>query len=95
MGPAAVVSGCSKSAKKNPRLGFILHGPQDELERLVARRKNLLGRCVIRDAAGVVTMDDKPSHVVRNGKGTSMCRPLKRSAPATLTSPSVAEIPAR
>ncbi|MBY5932374.1 phosphate acyltransferase PlsX [Tateyamaria omphalii] len=72
LGPAAVVSGCSTSASKNPKLGFILHGPRDELERLVAKRKNLAKRCIIRDAQGVVTMDDKPSHVVRNGKGTSM-----------------------
>ncbi|WP_420010538.1 phosphate acyltransferase PlsX [Tateyamaria sp.] len=71
-GPASVVSGCSISAKKNPKLGFILHGPKDELERLVARRKNLINRVEIRDAADVVTMQDKPSHVVRNGKGTSM-----------------------
>ncbi|MEO9682496.1 MAG: phosphate acyltransferase PlsX [Tateyamaria sp.] len=71
-GPAVVVSGCSIAAKINPDLGFILHGPRDELEKLVARRKPLRGRCEIRDASGVVTMDDKPSHVVRNGKGTSM-----------------------
>jgi glycerol-3-phosphate acyltransferase PlsX len=71
-GPAAVVSGCSKSAKKNPDIGFILHGPAEELELLVARRKPLLGRCEIRDAQGVVSMEDKPSHVVRNGKDTSM-----------------------
>lgn len=71
-GPAAVVAGCAKSAQKNPDIGFILHGPFDELEQLVARRKPLIGRCEIRDASGVVTMEDKPSHVVRNGKGTSM-----------------------
>ena len=71
-GPAAVVAGCAISAKKNRDLGFILHGPADELERLVARRKQLHGRCVIRDARGVVTMEDKPSQVVRSGKDTSM-----------------------
>ncbi|MEL6449674.1 MAG: phosphate acyltransferase PlsX [Pseudomonadota bacterium] len=71
-GPAVVVSGCSKSAKKNPRLGFILHGPADELTRLIERRKHLRGRCLVRDASEVVSMDDKPSQVVRHGKGTSM-----------------------
>ncbi|WP_299280628.1 phosphate acyltransferase PlsX [uncultured Tateyamaria sp.] len=71
-GPAVVVSGCATSAQINPKLGFILHGPKDELERLVARRKGLADRCEIRDAADVVTMEDKPSHVVRNGKDTSM-----------------------
>jgi phosphate acyltransferase len=71
-GPATVVAGCSISAKESSKIGFILHGPADELERLVARRKNLQDRCVIRDARDVVTMEDKPSQVVRNGKDTSM-----------------------
>jgi len=71
-GPATVVAGCARSAAENPGIGFILHGPEQELSRLVARRKKLIGRCEIRDAAGVVTMDAKPSYVMRNGKGTSM-----------------------
>ncbi len=71
-GPAAVIAGCARSATENPDIGFILHGPEDELARLVAKRKVLEGRCEIRDATGVVTMDAKPSHVMRNGKGTSM-----------------------
>ncbi|MEO1779256.1 MAG: phosphate acyltransferase PlsX [Pseudomonadota bacterium] len=86
MGPAVVVSGCAKSARKNPRLGFILHGPADELTKLVARRKHLAGRVTIRDAGGVVTMDDKPSQVVRSGKGTSMWSAIDavRSGEATV-----------
>ncbi|WP_108837711.1 phosphate acyltransferase PlsX [Tateyamaria sp. Alg231-49] len=85
-GPAAVVAGCAISAKKNQDLGFILHGPKDELTRLVARRKGLAGRCEVRDATGVVTMEDKPSHVVRNGKGTSMwsCVEAVRNGEATV-----------
>ncbi|NRB04892.1 MAG: phosphate acyltransferase PlsX [Rhodobacteraceae bacterium] len=72
LGPAAVVNGCANSAKKNPRLGFVFHGPEATLKRLIERRKALIGRCVIRDAADVVSMDDKPSQVVRHAKGTSM-----------------------
>ncbi len=71
-GPAAVVAGISRSAKKNPDIGFILHGPKDELTRLVAKKKHLAGRCEIRNAVDVVTMEDKPSQVMRNGKATSM-----------------------
>jgi glycerol-3-phosphate acyltransferase PlsX len=71
-GPAAVVAGIDMSAAVNPDIAFILHGPKAELERLVAKRKHLGGRCEIRDAAGVVSMTDKPSHVMRNGKDTSM-----------------------
>ncbi|MEP2640221.1 phosphate acyltransferase PlsX [Roseobacter sp.] len=71
-GPATVVAGCDVSARKNPDIQFILHGPQAELTALVARRRALYGRVDIRDATGVVTMEDKPSHIVRNGKDTSM-----------------------
>ncbi len=71
-GPATVVAGIYKSARKNPEIHFILHGPADELEKLVARRRGLSERCEIRDAQGVVSMEDKPSHVMRHGKGTSM-----------------------
>lgn len=71
-GPSAVVAGLNKAVKKNPDIGFILHGPEDELKRLVNRRRNLRDRCEIRAADGVVRMEDKPSHVMRHGKGTSM-----------------------
>lgn len=85
-GPAAVVAGCADSAKQNPDLHFILHGPADELEKLVAKRKTLAGRYQIVDAAGVVSMQDKPSHVMRHGKDTSMWSALEsvRSGDATV-----------
>jgi len=71
LGPAAVVAGLSQSAKKNSEIRFILHGPQDQLVPLVAKR-GLAKRCEIRHADDVVSMEDKPSHVMRHGKGTSM-----------------------
>ena len=40
-GPATVVAGISRSAKKNPDIGFILHGPKDELEKLERRRGHI------------------------------------------------------
>lgn len=77
LGPATVVAGIARSAKKNRNIAFILHGPRAELERLVAKRKPLIGRCQIRDAEGVVRMEDKPSQVMRHGKGTSMWSALE------------------
>ena len=71
-GPAAVVAGCARFARKTDRIGFILHGPGDELERLVSRRRLLSGRCTVRHSDRTVTMDAKPSHVMRNGQNTSM-----------------------
>ncbi|MBV0911905.1 phosphate acyltransferase PlsX [Anianabacter salinae] len=70
-GPATVVAGLAHSARKNPDIAFILHGPEDVLSPLVRKRK-IEDRCVIRHADGVVTMDEKPSYVMRHGKGTSM-----------------------
>ncbi|MEL6170777.1 MAG: phosphate acyltransferase PlsX [Pseudomonadota bacterium] len=72
LGPSAVVAGISYSAKKNPQIGFILHGERAQLERLVSKRKTLVGRCEIREASDVVQMNDKPSQAYRNGKNTSM-----------------------
>ncbi|SMR72936.1 phosphate:acyl-[acyl carrier protein] acyltransferase [Aliiroseovarius halocynthiae] len=72
LGPAAVVAGLALSADKNPNIGFILHGNKPELEKLVARTKGLDEVCEIRHADEVVTMDAKPSYVMRNGQNTSM-----------------------
>ncbi|NVO23713.1 phosphate acyltransferase PlsX [Donghicola mangrovi] len=71
-GPSVVVDGLALSAQKNPDIRFIVHGPKAELEQLIARKRGLIGRCEVRDAAGVVSMEDKPSQVMRHGKGTSM-----------------------
>lgn len=71
-GPAAVVAGIARSAAKNPDIQFILHGPEPVLKKLVSRKRALEGRCDIRHAEDVVTMDAKPSHVMRHGKGSSM-----------------------
>ena len=70
-GPVSVVAGIERSAHKNPDIRFIVHGPGDQLEQLLARRK-VLHLCEVRDASGVVTMDAKPGHVMRHGKNTSM-----------------------
>lgn len=77
-GPVAVVAGIARAARKNPHFEFLLFGPEPELRKLV-RRRNRLGQkrklmdcCRIRHVEDVVSMQDKPSHVLRNGKGTSM-----------------------
>ncbi|MDO5530074.1 MAG: phosphate acyltransferase, partial [Paracoccus sp. (in: a-proteobacteria)] len=71
-GPATVIAGIARSAEKNPDIRFIVHGPEAELSRLIAKRRGLRERCVIRHAGDVVTMNDKPSQVIRNAQGTSM-----------------------
>lgn len=71
-GPAAVVAGLSLSAAAHPDVDFILHGNDTELTRLVEREAPLKGRVTVRHADRVVSMQDKPSHVMRHGDGTSM-----------------------
>lgn len=71
-GPVAVIGGLAEAAARNPDADFILHGPEDELNRLLAKRPEVAARCTIRHAAGVVTMEDKPGQVMRHGEGTSM-----------------------
>ena len=70
-GPAAVLAGIETSEAENRNAGFIVNGPASVLQPLIDRR-GLGDRCVVRDVSDVVTMDAKPSHVMRNGKGTSM-----------------------
>jgi glycerol-3-phosphate acyltransferase PlsX len=72
LGPEAVVSGMSRSAKANPDIRFLVHGPEEKLAKLIERKKALAGRCEIRDASGIVSMEDKPSQIVRHGQDTSM-----------------------
>ena len=71
LGPRAIVAGIKRSAEKNPNVGFLLHGPAEKLTPLIERR-GLGDRCEVRDVGDVVTMDAKPSQVMRHGKGTSM-----------------------
>jgi phosphate acyltransferase len=76
-GPAAVVAGLELSAQKNAEIGFLLHGDSATLEPLVAKAPVLFGRCAIRHASGVVRMEDKPSHVVRHARDSSMWSALE------------------
>ncbi len=71
-GPAAVVAGLVHAASKNADVQFLLHGPEADLRRLIDKRRGLSERCVIRHADRTVTMNDKPSQVMRHGEGTSM-----------------------
>ncbi len=71
-GPAAVVAGLALSADKNPDIGFLLHGDKPTLEKLLDSTPELAGCVEIRHTDEVVTMDAKPSYVMRNGQQTSM-----------------------
>ena len=71
-GPEAVLAGCAASLAADPRLQLIVHGDRAVLDPLAAGQPALSGRCTFVHADRAVTMHDKPSHVMRHGKDTSM-----------------------
>jgi glycerol-3-phosphate acyltransferase PlsX len=70
-GPAAIIAGLQRFLSDTPDAEVRLAGPADVLDGLVAR-EGLSARVTVVPAAGVVQMTDKPSHVMRHGKETSM-----------------------
>jgi phosphate acyltransferase len=76
-GPSEVVAGIAAASIDFPQVRFIVHGPKAELDTLIAKHVRLAHCCEVRDAQGVVSMTDKPSHVMRHGKGTSMWSALE------------------
>ena len=71
-GPSVVIEGMAKFAKKAPDVQFIVHGDKAVLTALIAKRDGLADRCDIRHSDQIISMDEKPSHAVRHGKGSSM-----------------------
>ncbi|WP_299483267.1 phosphate acyltransferase PlsX [Cypionkella sp.] len=71
-GPGAVVAGLVLSAASLPDAAFLLHGDSAVLSPLLARHPDLADRVTLRHTDRVVTMNDKPSQVMRHGEGTSM-----------------------
>lgn len=75
-GPSVVIDGMARVAATDTTLRFIVHGPEDQLEPLLSRKRSLDGRFDLRHAPEVVSMDEKPSRVLRHARGTSMCSAL-------------------
>jgi glycerol-3-phosphate acyltransferase PlsX len=71
-GVKAVIGGMEKSARKNPNIKFIVHGDEAEIQRCLKRRPELARLSEIRATEDVITMDDKPSTALRQGKKSSM-----------------------
>ena len=72
LGPDAVVAGLARAVRREPAMRAILHGDEAVLAPLLAKRRGLSDHVTLRHAADVVAMSDKPSQVMRTGKGTSM-----------------------
>jgi phosphate acyltransferase len=71
-GIGAVIEGMRLSLDMNPRLRFVVHGDGDKLAGVLAGDAGLADRVEVRHAAGVITMNDKPSKALRTAQGSSM-----------------------
>jgi len=71
-GVVAVLGGMAKSVRKNPDIRYILHGDSAIIAPLLKKKRDLAGIVEIRHTDKVISMDEKPSRALRNGKGSSM-----------------------
>lgn len=74
--PEMVVDGAAAICAQNTNVRFLLFGDEARLLPLIARHPALAGCCELRHTDEVVTADDKPSQVVRRGRGTSMWKAI-------------------
>jgi glycerol-3-phosphate acyltransferase PlsX len=75
-GPAPILTGMAHVLSGNRDLRFIVHGDETKLDELLRRRSNLRAHCEIRHAAQVVSMSEKPSRALRDGRDSSMWRAI-------------------
>ena len=71
-GPGIVVTALLRVVQRHPNVNFSLSGDEAVLNELLARNSRLKGRVSVRHAPDRVAMEDKPSHVLRRGRNTSM-----------------------
>jgi phosphate acyltransferase len=76
-GPGIVITALIRVSQRHPKVKFLLAGDEAVLGKLVARHPRLKGRVEIRHAPDRVAMEDKPSHVLRRGRETSMWRAIE------------------
>ena len=70
--PRIVVEGLELIAKSHPHLDFLVHGDEAQLKALLSKAPTAAPRITIRHTDKSVSMDAKPSQMLRQGKGTSM-----------------------
>src|ERR671919_1603667 len=71
--PQVVIGGADMARERFPDLRFTLHGDKEVLQRLLQARPQLASRCEIEHTPERVDPDARPSQVLRQGRGTSMC----------------------
>ena len=75
-GPAPILAGMEHSLSGNQHLRFIVHGDETKLGELLKHRTDLKSHCEVRHAPDAVSMSEKPSRALRDGRNSSMWRAL-------------------
>ena len=76
-GPKVVLSGIKRVAQKYPHLRFIIHGNEEIVYPIIRRHKVLNDRFQINHTKEVISMDAKPSQIIRRGHNTSMWKTIE------------------
>ena len=76
-GPGVVVTALLRTVQRHLHTNFLLVGDEKILAPLLARHPRLKTRVTVRHAPDRVAMEDKPSHVLRRGRETSMWRAIE------------------
>ena len=79
-GPGAILTGMAHALEGHPDLRFIIHGDEAQLGELIAKRSDLKDRCELRHASHVISMSEKPSRALRDGRESSMWKALETVA---------------
>lgn len=69
--PRAVIHGAYMLLKERKNARFIFHGRQDDIAPLLEEFPALKAASSVRHCDVVIAMDEKPSHALRKGRGTS------------------------
>ena len=80
LGEQEVLKGIVKAYSKNKSLFFLIHGVGNKMPELLKKQKRLSGAFKFIPANHVVSMHEKPSQALRNGKNTSMWQSLESVA---------------
>jgi glycerol-3-phosphate acyltransferase PlsX len=75
-GPSPILTGMSHALSGNGALRFIVFGDETKLGEQLRRRPDLLAQCDIRHAPKSVSMSEKPSRALRDGRDSSMWHAL-------------------
>jgi glycerol-3-phosphate acyltransferase PlsX len=72
VGPAAIVAGCARARRKDPKICFDLYGDEDAIRAELAKTGGLGDSLIIHHTDQQITSTEKPSQAIRRAKGTSM-----------------------